>query len=87
MVAVYISSVSNNRRIDDLRTDRNKRIDDLRVGLTRLRADMRDGFGKLDERFEPHDTALTKAHACPKPRARAKQAGKVHYPKPLESKS
>ena len=59
LVTVYIASVSNNKRIDNLRTDVNKRIDDLRTDLTSwrsdmkdLRAEMREGFRKLEERFE-----------------------------------
>ena len=52
LVTVYIASVCNNKRIDDLRMDLNKRIHDLRADLTSLRAEMRDGFRKLEERFE-----------------------------------
>lgn len=52
LVTVYIASVSNNRRIDDLRTDLNKRIDDLNAEMRDWRAEMRDGFRKLEERIE-----------------------------------
>jgi hypothetical protein len=67
LVTVYIASVSNNKRIDDLRVDLNKRMDDLRGDVNKrmddlrgdvnkrmddLRTEMRDGFRKLEERFE-----------------------------------
>jgi hypothetical protein len=63
LVTVYIASVSNNRRIDDLRVDLNKRMDDLRADvnkrmddlradLTGWRTEMKDEFRNLKERFE-----------------------------------
>jgi hypothetical protein len=41
MVTIYIATVSNNKRIDELRTE-----------LRDLRADIEEGFQKLEERFE-----------------------------------
>lgn len=38
LVTAYIASVSNNKRIDDLRTALTKRTDDFRADLTSLRA-------------------------------------------------
>ena len=56
LVTVYVTSVSNDKRIDDLRVDLNKRMDDLGGDVNQrtedLRAEMRDGFRKLEERSE-----------------------------------
>jgi hypothetical protein len=75
MVTVYIASVFNNKRIDDLRADLNKRIDDLwadftslRADLISLRAEIRDGFLKTRrEVWASHHAALTRAKVCPSP--------------------
>ena len=48
--------MSNNRRIDELRTDLKSEIRDLRAEMNSairgLRAEMKERFSKLEERFE-----------------------------------
>jgi hypothetical protein len=57
MATVYIAAVSNNKRMDDWRTDLNERMDQRIDGL---RGDISNGFRRLEERLERLEHPITR---------------------------